>query len=223
MMLLPHRSMHPMQQILPDCLQLSHHALGLRLPFDHEPAAPGPPAVVRETQEVEGRRASLPGSCPSLGGEPPELDQLGLALVERQAELRQPVLELREKLPRLCLVLTADHQVIRIPTDDDLSCCRPPSPPMNPEIDSVMEEDVCKDRADPRSLRGPAFHRLPCTALEEAGLEPPLNQAEDPAVGDPVCQHPHQRRAPSPRAASSGLYPGQPKPHAGCAPAESRS
>src|SRR3954451_7136690 len=82
--------------------------------------------------------------------------------------------------------------VIRISTDDDLSCCRPPSPPVNPEIDSVMEEDVCKDRADPRSLRGPDFHRLPSAALEEAGLEPPLNQAEDPAVGDPVCQHPHQ-------------------------------
>src|SRR4051812_49982682 len=55
-----------------------------------------------------------------------------------------------------------------------------------------MEEDVCKDRADPRSLWGPDFHRLPSAALEEAGLEPPLKQAEDPAVGDPVCQHPHQ-------------------------------
>src|SRR4051812_26173456 len=49
-----------------------------------------------------------------------------------------------------------------------------------------------RGRSDPRSLRGPDFHRLPSAALEEAGLEPPLNQAEDPAVGDPVCQHPHQ-------------------------------
>jgi hypothetical protein len=96
-----------MQQSLSDCLQLSHHALGLRLPFDHEPASLGPSAVVREAQEVEGLRAALPGSCPSPGGEPPELDQPGLALVERQAELRQPVLELRKKLPRLCLVLRA--------------------------------------------------------------------------------------------------------------------
>ena len=96
-----------MQQILPDCLQLSHHALGLRLPFDHEPAAPGPSAVVREAQEVEGLRASLPGSCPSLGGEPPELDQPGLALVERQAELRQPVLELRKPCPIGMYVMSA--------------------------------------------------------------------------------------------------------------------
>src|SRR5215212_9374520 len=153
-MLLPHRSVHPMQQVLPDGLQLSPHALGLRLPFDHEPAAPGPSAVVREAQEVEGLRASLPSSCSSLGGEPPELDQPGLALVERQAELRQPVLERHEKLPRLCLVLAADHQVIRIPTDDDLPCCRPPSPLVNPEIDSVVEEDVCKDRADHPSHDG---------------------------------------------------------------------
>src|SRR4029453_11759906 len=109
-MLLPHRGVHPMQQLLSYFLQLPHHTLGLRLPFDHEPTAPGPSAVVREAQEVEGLRASLPGSCSSLGGEPPELDQPGLALVERQAELRQPVLERHEKLPRLCLMLAADHQ-----------------------------------------------------------------------------------------------------------------
>ena len=116
---------------------------------------------MREAQEVEGLRASLPGGCSRSGGEPPELDQPGLALMERQAELRQPVLERHEELPRLCLILAADHQVIRIPTDDDLPCCLPPSPLVNPEIDSVMEEDVRKDRADPRSLRGPDFHRLP--------------------------------------------------------------
>jgi hypothetical protein len=42
------------------CLQLSSKALGLRLPLDHELVLPGFGAVVREAQEVEGLRASLP-------------------------------------------------------------------------------------------------------------------------------------------------------------------
>src|SRR3954463_6684551 len=52
-----------------------------------------------------------------------------------------------------------------------------------------MEEDVCKDRADPRSLWGPDFHRLPSAALEEAGLEPPLKQAArvQAVVATAVC------------------------------------
>ena len=67
------------------------------------------------------------------------------------------------------------------------------SPPLvYPEVDDVMEEDVRKDWADPRSLRRPHLHRFPSAALEDAGLEPPLDQAEDPAVSNPVRQHPHQ-------------------------------
>jgi hypothetical protein len=90
----------------------------------------------------------------------------------------------------LHLLAPSWRTVIRIPTDDDLSGGRPPSPLVDPEIDSVVEEDVGKDRADAGSLRGTDFHRFPSAALEDAGLEPPRDQAEDPAVGDPVCQHP---------------------------------
>ena len=43
------------------------------------------------------------------GGGPPELDQPGLALVERQAELLQPVLEVREELLPIRLELTAEQ------------------------------------------------------------------------------------------------------------------
>src|SRR4051794_20482900 len=91
-------------------------------------------SVVREAQEVEGLRAPLPGSCSSLGGEPPELDQPGLALVERQAELRQPVLECHEKLPRLCLVLAADHQVISRAAKPHAGCAPPKAVAEPPEV-----------------------------------------------------------------------------------------
>src|SRR5271157_2268294 len=109
-MLLPHGSVHPALHLVSDCLQLSDQALGLRLPLDREPVRPGLAAVVREAQKVEGLRASPPSGGSVAGGGPPELNQPGLALVERQAELLQPVLEVREELLPIRLELTAEHQ-----------------------------------------------------------------------------------------------------------------
>ena len=149
-------------------------------------------AVVREAQKVEGLRASLPGGRTVAGGKPPELDQPGLALVERQAELLQPVLEVREELLPIYLVLTAEYHIVRVPADDHLPDCPTPSPLVNPEVDDVVEERIGEDRADPRPLRRARLHRSPLAALEDAGLEPSLDQAKHPRVGDPVRQHPHQ-------------------------------
>src|SRR3954471_14226084 len=58
LMLFPNGSVHPARHFLTKDLQFPDHALRLRLAFDHEPAAPGLAAVVREAQEVEGLRAS---------------------------------------------------------------------------------------------------------------------------------------------------------------------
>src|SRR3954468_839028 len=185
-MLLPNRGMHPPQHVLSERLQLSHYACRLRLPLDHEPPVSGLPAIVREPQKVEGLRAPLPGGRSALGGEPPERDQPGLALVDRQAELRQPLCQRSEELSPLRSVLTADHQVIRIPTHDDLSGCSVSPPLVYPEVDDIVEKDVRKDWADPRSLRHPHLPRFPSAALEEAGPEPPLDQAENPG-GQQSC------------------------------------
>ena len=87
-----------MSHVFADRLELSDQAFGLRLAFDHELSASGLVAVVREAQEVEGLRATLPGGRTTPGGEPPELDQPGLALVHRQAELLQPVSQCRAEL-----------------------------------------------------------------------------------------------------------------------------
>src|SRR5712664_4500049 len=135
------------------CLQLSSKALGLRLPLDHELVLPGFGAVVREAQEVEGLRASLPSGGSLVGGEPQELDQPGLALMERQAELQQPVFEIHEELLPICLELTAEHHIICVPTDDHRPGCPPSSPLVNPEIDDVVKKNIRKDGADPRPLR----------------------------------------------------------------------
>src|SRR6266851_2590970 len=191
-MLLSYRSVHSVQHILTDRLQLANQPFGLCLTLDHELAVSGLAAIVRKAQKVEGLRATLPGSCSPLDGEPPELDQPGLVLVDRQTELLQPVSQCREELLPIPFLLTADRQIVRISTDDDLTGCLMSAPVVYPKIDDIMEEDVGEERADPRSLRRPDLHRFPSTALEDAGLEPPLDQAEDSRVSDPVPQHPNQ-------------------------------
>src|SRR6266404_7690703 len=191
-MLLSYRSVHSVQHILADRLQLAHQPFGLCLAFDHELAVSGLAAVVRKTQKVEGLRATLPGSCSALDGEPPKLAQPGLALVDRQTELLQPVSQCREELLPIPFMLTADRQIVRISTDDDLTGCVMSTPLVYPEVDDIVEEDVGEERADPRSLRRPDVHRFPSAALEDAGLEPSLDQAEDSRVSDPVPQHPNQ-------------------------------
>src|SRR5260370_19144935 len=110
-MLLSYRSVHSVQHILAHRLQLANQPFGLCLTFDHELAVSGLAAIVRKAQKVEGLRAASPGSCSALDGEPSELDQPGLALVDRQAELLQPVSQCREELLPIHFLLAADRQV----------------------------------------------------------------------------------------------------------------
>src|SRR6266705_450936 len=151
-MLLSYRSVHSTQHILTDRLQLTNQPFGLCLSLDHEPAVSGLAAIVRKAQKVKGLRATLPGSCSARGGEPPELDQPGLALVHRQAELLQPVSQCCEELLPIRFLLTADRQVVRVSTDDDLPGCVMSTPVVYPQVDSIVEKDVGQDRADPRSV-----------------------------------------------------------------------
>src|SRR6266853_7057991 len=172
-MLLSYRSVHSVQHIRADRLQLANQPLGLCLTFDHELAVSGLAAIVRKAQKVEGLRATLPGSCSALDGEPPERDQPGLVLVDRQAELLQPVSQCREELRPIPFMLTADRQIVRISTDDDLTGCLMSAPVGYPEVDDIMEGDVGEDRADPDPCGVPTSTRFPSTALDDAGLEPP--------------------------------------------------
>src|ERR1700751_3716182 len=107
-MLLSYRSVHSVQHILADRLQFAHQPFGLCLTFDHEPAVSGLAAIVRKAQKVEGLRATLPGSCSALGGEPPKRDQPGFALMDRQTELLEPVSQCREAQLPIPFSLAAD-------------------------------------------------------------------------------------------------------------------
>src|ERR1700730_2105634 len=118
-MLLSYRSVHSVPHILADRLQLANQPFGLCLALDHELAVSGLAAIVRKAQKVEGLRATLPGSCSAVGSEPPNLDKRVFALVDRQAELHQPVSQRREEPFPTRFLLTADRQIVCISTDDD--------------------------------------------------------------------------------------------------------
>src|SRR5215813_5319877 len=109
-MLLSYGSVHSVQHILTDRLQLANQPFGLCLTLDHELAVSGLAAIVRKAQKVEGPRATLPGSFSPLGSEPPKLDQPGFALVGRQAELHQTVSQRHEEPFPIPFVLTANRQ-----------------------------------------------------------------------------------------------------------------
>src|SRR5712692_6907806 len=121
---------------------------------------------VHSTQHILPDRLQLTnqpfGLCLSLDH---ELAVSGLALVDRQAELLQPVSQCCEELLPIRFLLTADRQVVRVSTDDDLPGCVMSTPVVYPQVDSIVEKDVGQDRADPRSLRRPDLHRFPSAAL----------------------------------------------------------
>src|SRR5271166_369000 len=135
-----------------------------------------------EAEKVERLRASPPSGGSVAGGEPPELDQPGLALVKRQAELLQPVLEVREELLPIRLELAAEDHIVRIPADDHLPGCPTSSPLADPEVDDVVEEHIGEDRADPRPLRR-ACLPPPLSIGRSRGRLPPANARSSEAPG----------------------------------------
>src|ERR1700730_5702622 len=126
----------------------------------------------------------------SLGSEPPKLKKPGLALIERQTKLGQSLLERHQQSPRIAFILGANDTVVGIPNDHDLAARMPLAPLVYPGIKAVVQEDIGEERADPRSLGTSHIDRRPFTALQSAGLQPSLDQTNDPSVGDPVLQHP---------------------------------
>jgi hypothetical protein len=49
-------------------------------------------------------------------------------------------------MPRVSFVLEADHDIIRVPRDDYVAFGFPPSPPVGPEIKSVVQIHIREQR-----------------------------------------------------------------------------
>src|SRR5437763_12554166 len=114
--------------------QLARQALALRLVLHDKPAIPGPPAIMGEAEKGEGFRTPFAALLTSQGRKPAELDQPRLILMERQAKLGQPVLEVNQHPLRVGRFLKAHHEVVSVTHDRHPTGRAPPPPLVDPEI-----------------------------------------------------------------------------------------
>src|SRR5450755_1345674 len=109
-----------MHQLFLDVVQLRPLPFRDRDAPQREVSALGLPADVREPQKVEGLGLAEVPLLSLLGGESPKLDQPRLLSMQFQAELREPVAELREEPLGVISMLEARHVVISKPHENDL-------------------------------------------------------------------------------------------------------
>src|SRR5712692_2410516 len=118
-----------------DLPQLGPHALLDRESPDREPPGLGPPASVREAQEVECLRpAEAPPPSPS-GGVPPELDQPRLLSLQPQRELGESLAQVGQELLGVLPILEAHDEVVRVAHDDHVTACLAAPPPLGPLVE----------------------------------------------------------------------------------------
>src|SRR5208283_3732504 len=150
------------------------------------------PADEREAQKIEGFRLALAAPRPGLGREAAELDETRLVLVQRQRKLPQPFAHRVPERFGVALVLKADDGVVRVSHDDHVAFRLPPSPAVRPEIEYVMQVNVGEQRRYYGALPGPLFLHDDDPFVQDARLQPFLDQADDAFVADPMLDEADQ-------------------------------
>jgi len=97
---------------------------------------------VGEPQKRE--RLRPPQTClrSSFGREQPKLNEPGLALIERQAKLGQPLSERFQQSLYIVLVLSSNDTIIGVAHGNNPSTRVPLAPLVNPSVKDVMQKDV---------------------------------------------------------------------------------
>ena len=132
-----------------------------------------------------------------LGGEAPKLDQPRLALVQLHAKAREPLAKLSPEPLGLVTMLKAHHEVVREPHHDNIAASVPRTPPLDPQVEHIMEIDVCKQRRNRRPLRRALQRLRPLPVFDDPRLQPSLDQAKDlnPQPGVEKLQKPRMIEA----------------------------
>src|SRR6266540_1977821 len=152
----------------------------------------GLPADMREAQKPERLRLAESPRLPSLGREPAELDQARLLGGQLQAELRKPAAKLGEEPLGVITMLEADDVVVGETHDDHIAVRIPPPPLVGPQVEDVMEIDVCEQRRNRCLLRRSLRRLRPLPVLDHSRLQPLTDQTHDAPVRDPVLEEPPQ-------------------------------
>src|ERR1700723_3540773 len=136
-----------------------------------------------QPEEVEGLRCTgFALFLPLSGGKPPEPKKPGFVRMQLQTELRESF----AKVPKepLCIVgtLEAEHEVVGVSHNDDVTERTPPSPLLHPKIKRIMQTDVGQQRRYRRPLwrahiRGHAF-----ALFHDPRFQPFLDEPQDPLI-----------------------------------------
>ena len=135
-----------------DLMEFSSHAISPGLALELETTSPRASADEDEPQELEGFRPAEPTPAPSFVSVAPKLDQPRLHPVQLKPEMLKSRPHGIPELPRISLMLEAQYDIVRVTDDDDLAPCLGSTPSVGPEIEDVMQEHVCKQWLDHRSL-----------------------------------------------------------------------
>ncbi len=93
---------------------------------------------MREAEEVKRLGATLATLLSTFDGETPELDQPRLRVVQFQTELGQTCPEFLQARLRFTPVFKADHEVVRVANDDDVTPAAMLSPPFDPQVKDIV-------------------------------------------------------------------------------------
>ena len=138
------RTMHTFPQLLFDLLKGRTHAFGNRVTMDREPAVLlRLSTLVSEAQKVESLWSDLAMPLAPFDGVLPKFNQSSLLLVQLQAKLGKPCVECFQTRGRLAVVFEANHKVICITHHNNIAATAL-SPPLNPQVEDVMQVHVRK-------------------------------------------------------------------------------
>src|ERR1700722_3704296 len=136
-------------ELLLDLPKFGSHALGHRLPSEHEAAAVPPGrAVMLEPWEVKRLRFAEASSTAVRNRVPTKLDEPRLIGMKIQSKTCEPRLEIGKELLRFVPVLETNDRVVRVAHDNHVAGGAPLPPLVDPLIVNVMKVDVRQERAD---------------------------------------------------------------------------
>ena len=118
-----------------------------------EPPLPPGRTDVRETQEGERFRLAQPPRLTTFGRVAAEFDQPRLVRVKLQTELGEPAAKRGKEPVGVVTMSKPDGEIVRETHDNDVAARLVASPPIDPQVEDVMQVHIGEQRRYRRSLR----------------------------------------------------------------------
>src|SRR5690606_8447860 len=157
--------MPALSQSVLDGFQCRSHPIPACLSYQHEPATTIFPTDMREPEEVERFRFTFSPAGAVFGSKAAELHQSGFLRVYRESELPQPALHGYTEALGVDSLVESNDDVIGVSDHHHITCGMATSPLMRPQIEDVVEVDVCQQRRDDCTLWGAFYRCTPFTFL----------------------------------------------------------